>query len=100
MYNKDNYYTSTKCIFRGCKQPSRLPDFVSKSGSAYWYGEDKNGEYVIRQSNHWSLLTNKLGKSLQSHVSCGSIASCFWKLKTTGKSKLVGKAYFKDFSEN
>lgn len=99
-YNINNYYTRTKCVFKGCNKPNREPDYVSGSGSLYWYGRDKKGSYVIRSSDHWSLLTNKFGKLIYSYVNCGSIASCFWKLKTTSEEKLVGKAYFKDFSEN
>jgi hypothetical protein len=36
--------------------PNRDPDFVSKSGSEYWYGEDDLGIYKIRKSNHWGTL--------------------------------------------
>jgi len=58
-FHVDNYFNNSYGIFKGCKAPNRTPDFVSPSGSKYWYGSDKNGAFVIRKSNHWSKLGNK-----------------------------------------
>lgn len=48
--NKTNYYTLTKANFEECKTPKRKPDYVSNSGSEYWY----TLRGVIRRSNHWN----------------------------------------------
>lgn len=55
MITQDNFFESTKAIFKGCKRPSRKPDYVSRDrwgyvSSEYWYFEDG----VIRASDHWS----------------------------------------------
>ena len=82
MITFDNFYIKTYACYKGCKTPKRQPDFTSDSGSKYWYGQNKNGDYVIRRSNHW-------GRFLTVH----------WKLKTNyrGIAK-SGKCYLKDFS--
>lgn len=49
----DNFHLGTEATFKACKKPKRKPDYVSKSGSAYWYGGDSIGQYVIRESGHW-----------------------------------------------
>ena len=41
---------------------TRIYYFISGISSLYWYGEDKRGKYVIRESDHW-----------------GKVASCQWK---------------------
>lgn len=58
--NRDNFYTWTSADFRYRKtRPSRRPDYVSKSGSAYWF----TVRGVVRGSDHW-----------------GYVASCDWML--------------------
>lgn len=56
--NFTNFHDATKAIFTPCDKPGREPDFVSKSGSAYW----DLGHGVVRCSDHWN----------------GSIRSCSW----------------------
>lgn len=58
MYTKHNYFMNTEATFTRCDAPATSPDFVSDSGSSYWYTE----EGVIRESNHWGR----------------AIASCNW----------------------
>ncbi|MDP3836841.1 MAG: hypothetical protein Q8Q67_01955 [bacterium] len=107
--NQDNFYLGTKCRFKGCKKPKRKADYTSYNrdqeiSSEYWYGEDKNGKYVIRCSKHWSR-TNSIGELL----CCGKIASCYWWLITNCKKSyeygiferfFCGKAYFSNFESN
>ena len=50
----DNFYKDTKAVFEGTERPKEEPDYTSYSGSEYWYGEDKDGKYVVRGSDHWS----------------------------------------------
>lgn len=103
MITKHNYFISSQGIFKGCKRPKRKPDFISYSkydgriSSEYWYGEDKNGSYVIRCSNHWSTLKD-FGKEKR-QIDVESISSCWWDLKTTSKKNIkTGKCYFKAMS--
>lgn len=39
-----------KKLYKACKKPTRKPDYISGSGSEYWYL--KNGGH-IRFSDHW-----------------------------------------------
>ena len=48
-WNKDNFYMGTKAIWDECEMPSGAPDYVSNSGSKYWYSNDG----VTRCSDHW-----------------------------------------------
>lgn len=71
-----NFNNNSFTTFKECKTPNRHPDFISLSGSRYWYGSNKNGQYVIRQSDHW-----------------GKVSSCVWKLFSPYKvNNLSGSA--------
>lgn len=103
--NFENFFISTKATFKACKTPKRKPDFESESGSRYWYGENKQGKYVIRESDHWS----KTVCHKRSVDGCGNIASCKWNIFIPKHSKDVffrrmretsivsGKCYLSDF---
>lgn len=43
-------------VFKPCKKPSRSADKISQGGSKYWFGEDRNGKYMIRMSDHWGRV--------------------------------------------
>lgn len=58
--NKSNFFIATEANFEQCAKPKREPDYVSDSGSAYWY----LAEGVVRQADHWGYR----------------IASCTWLL--------------------
>lgn len=63
-YNKDNFYKNTFGVFEQInlsKSHFNLsnPDFISESGSRYYY----NGDRLYRYSNHWDW-----------------VASCMWKI--------------------
>lgn len=57
-FNENNFFDATAAVFSICATPDRTPDYVSVSGSAYWY---ENGG-VVRNSDHWGY----------------GVASCNW----------------------
>jgi hypothetical protein len=87
-FDKDNFYNRTMAIFEPCAKPELTPDYVSFSritgarSSEYWYGQDDNGFYVIRESDHWSERGD-----------CLFITNCWWTLEQGS----CGKCYFKNF---
>ena len=60
MYNSSNFHLKSAAIFKHAARPDLKPDFVSESGSTYWY----TPQGVFRASNHW-----------------GNVASCDWGLE-------------------
>lgn len=60
-YDESNFFDGTAAIFDLCETPSTEPDYVSASGSKYWY---VNGG-VVRSSDHWG----------------DGIASCSWYIR-------------------
>lgn len=116
MIDETNFFSRTQAIFFVCKRPKRPANYVSRSkysyydkngirrqtiSSTYWYGEDKKGKFVIRESDHW-----------------GCVASCNWGFNAhffsrdqwcrqdeilkfkCNKKTFSAKAYFKDFKQN
>ena len=65
-YNKDNFFENTYGVFKQVQLARNditflgNPDFVSNSGSKYWY----KGNKLYRYANHWDY-----------------VASCVWKIK-------------------
>jgi hypothetical protein len=97
QYTRHDFHISSYAVWEGCKPPkNRQPDFTSPSGSKYYYGTNKRGEYVIRVSNHWS------GDNHGYRWGVRNIASCYWPLRDNSskeeREERAGKAYFKDFS--
>lgn len=85
----DNFYLGTVGTFDETQRPDRKPDYVSyskdnpnKVSSMYWYGEDADGKYVIRGSDHWSY--NGEG---------GNIASCYWYFRPADAKDYIQGAY-------
>lgn len=93
MITLNNFYSCTKATFKACKRPKRKPDYKSDSGSKYWYGVDKNGEYVIRHSDHWVDYRYKEHVDKQ----CRRIASCYWSINIPSNKSFTGKCYLKHF---
>ena len=60
-FTENNFFEMTAALFSICDEPTREPDYVSGSGSAYWYENDG----VIRKSDHWGH----------------NVASCKWWLR-------------------
>lgn len=71
---RETFFKNTFAEFTPTRIPNRNPDFISESGSRYWFFA--NG--VIRKSDHW-----------------GMVADCYWTLKE-GE---VGFAHWKDFEK-
>lgn len=94
--DKNNYYTSTYAKFVECATPRRKPDYISSSGSRYWY--TRNG--VIRKSDHWSLYycsdPNKTCFTTNVYLHAIPIASCMWTLQLK-KDKITVK---EDYGDN
>ena len=62
--NRDTFYKETFADFSKCVRPQSEPDYISNSGSAYWYSDGG----VIRESDHWGY----------------GVASCDWLLDGLG----------------
>lgn len=106
-----NFYDYTKATFNEVEKPAREADYTSNSGSQYWYGEDKNGQYVVRGSNHWSGIGRDQedldrGRTFAERNGRNTlIGSCQWELISNKTSKelrdsypnpIYGKVYLKD----
>lgn len=100
--NINNTFSQTFGVFKECKTPKRKPDYISytkdgKKSSSYWYGTDSKGDYIIRQSNHWS--SNLTSKVLTK--GCGFIRSTYWILKSfkgrTKPASNTGKIHLSNF---
>ena len=93
MRTKDNYYTSTYAKFVECATPRRKPDYISSSGSKYWY--NKTG--VIRKSDHWSLYyrsyPDKTCFTTSVYLHAVPIASCIWTLQLKNDKITVKEDY-------
>lgn len=80
VYNRSNFFHRTFCLFREVDEcPSTPPDYVSASGSRYYFYNDK----VLRISHHW-----------------GRAATCKWRLVPLAHSKRgvrSGVANWSDF---
>jgi hypothetical protein len=78
-YNKRNFHKHTFCIFKEVEPieiEGRNPDFISKSGSSYYFTETG----VYRLSNHWGRAANCKWR-LQSKIGNPSrtkIGFAFW----------------------
>ena len=59
--NEDDFFDATAAVFRPAKRPDREPDYVSGSGSRYWYQDGG----VYRESDHWGA----------------GVASCNWAME-------------------
>lgn len=105
MITFSNYYSNTKGTFKACKMPKREPDYISNSGSKYWYGSNSKGQYVIRYSDHWicrPLFNNGRRKDRFIDRECKRISSCQWRLKCMEaeyKKVSCGKIYLSDFKK-
>ena len=89
MITFENFFIKTEAIFKGCKKPKRKPDYISYSidyyteekriSSQYWYGENKKGKYVIRESDHWVKMKKLSSNKQIKHIK--SVATCLWHFK-------------------
>jgi len=113
---KETYYTlNTKGIYYVESKYGNTEEFTRKIhlnktksyctiagfpiSSKYWHGKNSKGSFIIRQSNHWSYITNFNGDY---EYGCGKVASCFWTLKTNNNEDTTntGKSYLQSFKPN
>ena len=80
----DNFFERTSAIFTQITDtPTTKPDYISRTGSTYWYGEDERGKYVIRRSDHWSAIVRDEEDAEAFNAKpddFNNIASCYWAL--------------------
>jgi len=85
-FDAENFYISTRAIFQKVPIPERAPDYISESGSKYFFS--KTG--VTRVSNHWGM----------------GIATCDWYLGSRDnfndnfKIPVAGFCAFVDFKNS
>jgi hypothetical protein len=98
--NKDNFHKSTIANFKTVESvPKRKPDFISNSGSKYWYEE--NG--VFRESDHWGAGIKSCDWFLNgefSHSHEWSFVSIDGTSVRVDKPFVTGFAKYNDFVDN
>ena len=99
MINQDNFFQKTFASFTSCEAPNEYPHYISfdKRGavsSCYWYGTDDKGDYVIRNSNHWSVVYPQKNEAIKE---VGFIRDCWWDLTIEENFSDSGKCYFSEF---
>ena len=67
-----NFFENTMVCYRETEKPQGDPDYVSDSGSCYWYSEDG----VVRGSDHWG----------------NGVGNCDWALKLKNGRTIYGKS--------
>ena len=87
-FNEHNYFMGTAADFKSVQRPDREPDYVSYSGSEYWYSEDG----VVRGSNHWGT-----GIASTDWFLDGSDVSSY---DSRNRDVRYGKAKWTDFVQN
>lgn len=116
--NKFNFFKSTASLFKEIDVEKRThnhvfiedPDYISESGSRYWYGSDENGDYVIRASNHWTYFESDITYDRREG---SDVSTCNWGLELRSLEELAlyseynlitriryGISYFKEFKIN
>ena len=106
----DNFYNRTAGIWEALpisEAPTRTPDYESRRwdgfgvSSRYWYGEDEGGQYIIRESDHWSryIFGNNSAEDFKRNpygkIASTPIASCRWALD----GKAVATDSYKETNE-
>ena len=72
--NPNNFFDGTVAIFHEVSKPRRKADYVSLSGSRYWYKK----EGLIRGSNHWG----------------NRIVNCDWALMRKNAKNIYGTSAY------
>lgn len=63
LYQRNNFYRNTFCVFEITTIEITQFDYVSRKGSAYYF----TSEGVYRQSNHWGRVGNCRWKLIGNH---------------------------------
>ncbi|MEM6686441.1 MAG: hypothetical protein AAF617_11715 [Bacteroidota bacterium] len=98
-YHKQNFFKNTYCVFKAVALQTlqdQTPDFVSRSGSQYFYTSDG----VYRISSHWGRAAScrwRLQVALDNHTN--GIQAGFAKWTDFYKDNEVEKLYFIQKSE-
>lgn len=74
LFNKDNFFVATRATWKCCPLPKRDPDYISNSGSCYWY----TTLGVYRKSDHWSQIYKNRSSTYEG---CIRVSTCYWVLK-------------------
>lgn len=90
-FNSRNFFSGTAADFTSVERPNRAPDYVSDSGSEYWY----SAEGVVRGSNHWGTEIASTDWFLD-----GVDASSFDRSAKGNGTKSYGRAKWTDFIQN
>ena len=95
-YNKDDFHKSTFAEFKVAHMPSREPDFISESGSKYWY----TYKGVYRHSDHWGEVRSCVWEYPEI-VGLYNVRGCFYEKKwdDTNPIFLCGFCEFENFYE-
>ena len=84
-----DFHLNTFANFTAIKSkevPETKPDFVSRSGSKYWY--DKKNKTVIRQSDHWGRTIATCNWLIDSKADSGRTRQGICKLSDFHKENL------------
>lgn len=96
----DDFFENTAAVYVAQEQaPEGTPNYTSPSGSRYWYGEDEQGKYVIRRSDHWSdrMTSDEAIDSFESNPGrYRNIASCYWGIDTRPIQKTLSEVSASD----
>ena len=90
-FNQRNFFSGTAADFTSVERPNREPDYISDSGSEYWYSADG----VVRGSNHWGT-----GIASTDWFLDGVDASSYDRTAKGNGVKGYGKAKWTDFVQN
>lgn len=95
MINRDNFFNKTYGVWKQIGgTPNRQPEFVSASGSEYWY----EGDFIIRKSSHWSGYMYGHAKRIEQ--GCIRVATCKWYLRMSNDDYrwyYIGKIHLNKF---
>lgn len=79
----DNFFIDTVACFKPFDEPDCEPDFISESGSQYWYGEDEVGDYVVRKSDHWGSYIASCSWCFMDYHMCGNTVVYLYRTQST-----------------
>lgn len=90
--DENNFFDYTFTIFEEVNKPKGEPDYVSDSGSRYWYRKDG----VIRGSNHWGNGVARCDWPYR-YKNGKVVYGLNWKCLKQFKEEMYGFSKWKDF---
>lgn len=94
-YNSGNFHRCTAAVWTPVRCPRRKPDYISDSGSRYWYTAD--GKAVIRSSNHWGEGVGNCVWFLAGHKRFTQPSDGYGCEESLSGRRFAGYCEFKDF---